>query len=85
MQFQLIDDRKGWQDRVITNNVEVDTLTGDKWKEVRDFINSRNNCKVTLRLEGGGTGKMFISSPDVGNKSYNLVLMPQGTVKFYGS
>ena len=78
MDIQLIDDRKA--ERTITT-IDHESLS-DNWQDVKDFIERSPNSKFTLRLEPNANGKMFVSSDIAGNKGYDLVVLPNGKVKY---
>jgi len=72
MQVKLIDN-KNWRDQT-SKIIDVDTLD-DQWIKVKEFINKIPTADIIIRLDAGGTGKLFVDAGGtVGSHSFDLFL-----------
>ena len=69
MKAIMLDDRKGWRERIKTT-IDTDDLS-DQWSEVKTYIDNMKNVSITILMDVGGHGKLIINS-EFGNKIRNL-------------
>lgn len=70
MKVTMLDDRKGWRNRVKTI-VDISDLS-DQWSEVKKFIENMKDVTITIIVDVGGHGKLTIYNERLGNKIYDL-------------
>ena len=71
MKVTMIDNRD-WRDPA-KKEVDINDLS-DKWDAVVSFIEDMKNVTITIRVDGGQHGTLFISSPDRPMKDYSLFI-----------
>jgi len=69
MKATMLDDRKGWQERIKTT-IDTDDLS-EQWSEVKEYINNMKDISITILMDVGGHGKLTINS-EFGNQIRNL-------------
>ena len=67
----MLDDRKGWQERIKTT-IDTDDLS-EQWSEVKEYIKDMKNVSITILMDVGGYGKLTINSK-FGNQICNLFI-----------
>ena len=60
MKAIMLDDRKGWRERIKTT-IDTNDLS-DQWSEVKEYINNMKNVSITILMDVGGYGKLTINS-----------------------
>jgi len=69
MKAIMLDDRKGWRERIKTT-IDTDDLL-EQWSEVKEYIKHMKNVSITILMDVGGYGKLTINS-EFGNQIRNL-------------